>query len=57
MSRIHPPSVAPSRLARLLAWLRLDKLLPWLVQDRTRTEKNARKARRELLARTFHKFA
>ncbi len=49
MNRIHSPNVAPSRLARLLAWLRLDKLLPWLGQDRTRTEKNAQEAGRELL--------
>ena len=49
MSPIHPPRVAPSRLARLLAWLPLNKLLPWLVENRTRTEKNSRKAGRELL--------
>ena len=50
MSRIiHPTSVAPSRLARLLVWLHLDKLLPWLKEDRTRAKKTARKAGRELL--------
>ena len=49
MSRIHPSSVAPSRLARLLAWLHLDKLLPWLVENRTHTEKNSREAGRKLL--------
>ena len=49
MSPIHLPRVAPSRLARLLAWLPLDKLLPWLVEDRGCTEEIAREAGRKLL--------